>query len=251
MSLDSRRLHSRRERTHETEELGSQPTKRGWRRFRYLIDIFALLAITWLVENVVGGFVHSMQTGFLFDAIGKMVLVAAGFGLVWWRGENLGDVGLKRPQRWIRTIAIGIGCAAVVFIAIHLSEKAGYHRDLSRFKDVQNNLELTIYGVGYSFIGAGFYEEFMFRGFLMQSLAMLFGASRGGWIAAWLIQGVVFGAWHAYQNPLGMAITGTLGLVMGAIVLFSGRNLWPAIIGHGLYDASRFVLFYFYGVPNG
>ena len=93
-------------------------------------------------------------------------------------------------------------------------------------------------------IGAGFYEEFMFRGFLMQGLAMLFGASRGAWIVACVVQGALFGAAHAYQNPLGIAITGTLGVLMGLLVLASGRNLWPVIIGHGLFDASRFVLFY-------
>ncbi|PYI74139.1 MAG: hypothetical protein DMF08_00855 [Verrucomicrobia bacterium] len=31
----------------------------------------------------------------------------------------------------------------------------------------------SMYGVLYAFIGAGFYEEFTFRGFLMQGLAML------------------------------------------------------------------------------
>ena len=87
----------------------------------------------------------------------------------------------------------------------------------------------------------------MFRGFLMQGLAMFFGASRGAWIAACVVQGALFGAAHAYQNPLGIAITGTLGVLMGLLVLASGRNLWPVIIGHGLFDASRFVLFYFGG----
>ena len=33
-------------------------------------------------------------------------------------------------------------------------------------------------------------------------------------------------------------------------VLASGRNLWAVIIGHGLFDASRFVLFYFQGPPT-
>ena len=91
----------------------------------------------------------------------------------------------------------------------------------------------------------------MFRGFLMQGLAMFFGASRGAWIAACVVQGALFGAAHAYQNPLGIAITGTLGVLMGLLVLASGRNLWPVIIGHGLFDASRFVLFYFVGPPTG
>ena len=59
------------------------------------------------------------------------------------------------------------------------------------------------------------------------------------------------GAAHAYQNPLGIVITGTLGVLMRLIVLASGRNLWPVIIGHGLFDAARFVLFYFQGPPLG
>jgi hypothetical protein len=134
---------------------------------------------------------------------------------------------------------------------MYLSEKAGFRRDLSRFKDVRGNLELTVYGVFYALIGAGFYEEFMFRGFLMQGLAMVFGASRGAWFVACVAQGALFGAAHAYQNPLGIVITGTLGILMGLLVIVSGRNLWPVIIGHGLFDASRFVLFYFQGPPIG
>ena len=91
----------------------------------------------------------------------------------------------------------------------------------------------------------------MFRRFLMQGLAMLFGASRGAWIVACLLQGALFGLAHAYQNPLGIVITGTLGVLMGLLVLACGRNLWPVIIGHGFFDASRFVLFYFEGPPTG
>jgi len=167
------------------------------------------------------------------------------------RGERLADIGLKRPASWMRTFVIGIGLAALVFIAIYISERAGFRRDLSKFREVQGNLELTLFGVFYGLIGAGFYEEFMFRGFLMQGLAMLFGASRSAWIIACVVQGALFGAAHAYQNPLGIAITGTLGVLMGLLVLASGRNLWPVIIGHGLFDASRFVLFYFQGPPKG
>jgi membrane protease YdiL (CAAX protease family) len=79
---------------------------------------------------------------------------------------------------------------------------------------------------------------------------MMFGGSRGAWIGACIAQGALFGLAHAYQNPLGIAITGTLGILMGLLVLASGRNLWPVIIGQGLFDASRF-LFYFQGPPTG
>jgi membrane protease YdiL (CAAX protease family) len=146
---------------------------------------------------------------------------------------------------------IGVGLAAIVFVAMYLSEKAGFRRDLSKYKTVQGNPELAFVAVFYALIGAGFYEEFTFRGFLMQGLAMLFSGSRGAWIGACILQGALFGLAHAYQNPLGIGITGTLGILMGLLVLASGRNLWPVIIGHGIFDASRFVLFYFQGPPTG
>jgi uncharacterized protein len=222
--------------------------------WRYLIDIIVLVAMTFVLDAILGALVDepiSWKTGFVLDAIGKILLVGVGCGLVLLRGERLADIGLKKPESWTRTFIIAVGFAAIVFIAMYVSEKAGFRRDLSKFKDVQGNLEVTMYGVLYAFIGAGFYEEFTFRGFLMQGLAMLFGASRGAWFAACLTQGAFFGAAHAYQNPLGVAITGTLGVLMGLIVLASGRNLWAVIIGHGLFDASRFVLFYFQGPPAG
>jgi membrane protease YdiL (CAAX protease family) len=223
------------------------------RRWRYLIDIIVLVAVTFLLDAVLGAFIPApinWEKGFVFDAISKMLLVGVGWGLIRLRGETLADIGLKRPASWMRTFMIGIGLAAIVFVAIYFSEKAGFRRDLSKFKAVQGNLELAVLGVLYALIGAGFYEEFMFRGFLMQGLAMFFGAGRAAWIVACVIQGALFGAAHAYQNPLGMAITGTLGVLMGLLVLVSGRNLWPVIIGHGLFDASRFVLFYFQGPPT-
>lgn len=226
----------------------------GPRRSRYLIDIVVLVAVTFLLDAVVGAFVSvpiNLQKGFVLDAIGKMLLVGFAWGLIRLRGETLADIGLKRPASWIRTFAIAIGLATIVFIAMYASEKAGFRRDLSKFNAVQGNLALTILAVFYALIGAGFYEEFMFRGFLMQGLAMLFGASRSAWIVACILQGALFGAAHAYQNPLGIAITGALGVLMGVIVLASGRNLWIVIIGHGLFDASRFVLFYFQGQPTG
>src|SRR5438477_11151155 len=226
---------------------------RSPRRVRYLIDIVILVAVVFGIEGAAVAVYtpKNMQSGLVFDAAIQMFQVLIACVLIWLRGERLADIGLKQPTNWWKTFLFGIAIAAVVFAGMYISEKAGFRRDLSRFKDVQGNLELAIYGVFYALIGAGFYEEFMFRGFLMQGLAMFFGASRGAWIAACVVQGALFGAAHAYQNPLGIAITGTLGVLMGLLVLASGRNLWPVIIGHGLFDASRFVLFYLEGPPTG
>src|SRR6266480_4473854 len=128
---------------------------RGPRRFRYLIDIIALVAVTLLLDAVLGAFIPApidWRKGFVFDAMGKMLLVGVAWGLIKLRGETLGDIGLKQPASWMRTFMIGIGLAAIVFIAIYLSEKAGFRRDLSKFKEVQGNLELAVLCVFYASI---------------------------------------------------------------------------------------------------
>ena len=220
--------------------------------FRYLIDIVILIAAVFGLEAAAEAVYapKSMEGGYTFGLIVQMLQVAFAWLLIRLRGETLADIGLKRPQSWPRTIAVSISIAALIFVGIYLSEKAGFHRDLSSFAALQGNIRLTSFVVVYVLIGAGFYEEFMFRGFLMQSLAMCLGGSRGAWAIACAIQGILFGASHAYQNPLGMLITGTLGILLAVLVFFSGRNLWPAIIAHGLFDASRSVLFYFEGPPG-
>src|SRR5437763_16553008 len=171
---------------------GHPEGSRGPRRWRYLVDIIVLLAVTFLLDAALGAFVRvpiDLEKGFILDAVGKVLLVGVGCGLVLLRGERLANIGLKRPKRWTRTLMIGVGLAAIVFVAIYLSEKAGFCRDLSKFKDVHGNPELAFIAVLYALIGAGFYEEFTFRGFLMQGLAVLFAGSRGAWVGDCVLEG--------------------------------------------------------------
>ena len=178
----------------ESQVEATEGTRRP-RRWRYLIDIVVLVTVTFLLDALLGAFIPvpiNLERGFVFDAIGKMLLVGVAWGLIGLRGERLADIGLKRPESWTRTLIIGVGLAAIVFVAIYLSEKEGFRRDLGKFKDVHGNPELAFVAVLYALIGAGFYEEFTFRGFLMQGLAMLVGGSRSAWIGACVMQGVLF-----------------------------------------------------------
>lgn len=137
----------------------------------------------------------------------------------------------------------------MLLIAVYLLERAGFRRDLSAFAPFKGNLELTLYQLGGVIIGAGFGEEYLFRGFLFQRLAMLFGGTKLGWGIACLIQAVLFGFAHAYQNPLGMLLTGSIGLTMALAFLATGRNLWAPIIAHTLYDTARIGAIYLHGPP--
>ena len=76
------------------------------RRWRYLIDIVVLVAVTFLLDALLGAFIPvpiNLERAFVFDAIGKMLLVGVAWGLIRLRGERLADIGLKRPASWTRT----------------------------------------------------------------------------------------------------------------------------------------------------
>ena len=98
---------------------------------------------------------------------------------------------------------------------------------------MKGNIELTGYEIIYAFFGAGLYEECHLSRVSFNRLAMGFGGSRVAWITACIVQAVLFGLAHAYQNPLGIVMTGTIGLIFSLPFLASGRNLWMPIIAHG------------------
>lgn len=219
---------------------------------RYLIDIIILAAGVFGLEAAFNAM--PVPADLRIQIAGSLISKAPMFLLAWlllrWCGETLGTMGLKLPRSWWRVLLLSVVVAGMLFVAVLLIERAGFRRDLSQSNFVKGNIELTGYEIIYAFFGAGLYEEFIFRGFLFHRLAMGFGGSRVAWITACIVQAVLFGLAHAYQNPLGIVMTGTIGLIFSLLFLASGRNLWMPIIAHGLYDASRFVLFYFHRAPS-
>src|SRR5438874_2083296 len=221
------------------------------RRLLYLIDIAAIALVYFALDAGTNAIPlpDNFRIGIVVSTLAKCVV----FMFIWFwlrlRGDSLAAIGLKKVRNWLRSLLLGVTVAAVLFIAVYLLERAGFRRDLSVFAPFKGNLELTLYQLGGVIIGAGFGEEYLFRGFLFQRLAMLFGGSKPGWAIACLIQAALFGFAHAYQNPLGMLLTGLIGLIMALVFLATGRNLWVHIIAHTLYDTDRIVAFYFHGPP--
>jgi len=88
---------------------------------------------------------------------------------------------------------------------------------------------------------AGFWEEIVFRGFLLGRLraaipsALERGARRRRDALAALLTAISFGLGHGYQGLLGILQTTLAGTVMGALVLWRG-SLWPAIGAHLAID---------------
>jgi hypothetical protein len=177
------------------------------------------------------------------------------------RGEVLADFGLIVPTKWLRYIGYGLLVTFADLAWSILAEPAidGIIVDLTGANPdqaaqalgmVRGNLNLFLFVLPFIWIFGAFGEEFFYRGYLMTRLERLFGGGRIATATAIVLQGVIFGLGHAYQGPVGMVGVALSGMIYGIGARLFGRNLWPAMIAHGLIDMLGFTLLYL-GVMKG
>ena len=88
-------------------------------------------------------------------------------------------------------------------------------------------------------MGAGFSEELLFRGFLMDYLQQNF-AGLDTWSLV-LISSAVFGFAHLYQGWRGTILTGVLGSAFGVLYTFTDSLLAPVAI-HAAVDLRLLII---------
>jgi membrane protease YdiL (CAAX protease family) len=94
-----------------------------------------------------------------------------------------------------------------------------------------------------SFVVAGLREEIWRAGTLagMRALWPRAFGSRLGQCGAMVLIAVVFGTMHLRMGILAAVGAGVLGLFLGLIIVLH-KSIWPAVIAHGLFDATTFAL---------
>jgi membrane protease YdiL (CAAX protease family) len=178
--------------------------------------------------------------------IGRMVvLIAAATLLLRLSGRRWADVGLRKvkPSRFFLAIPLGLAAAYAVPLAgnvivtrLGLEGKAV---DYTFFTLIRGNLEVYLFLlIPASWGTAAFGEEMLMRGFFLDAFQRMFGSSGPtGTTIAVIAQAVVFGVFHLYQGPAQAVAAGAIGLVLGFVWWFSGRNLWAGIVLHGILDS--------------
>ncbi len=175
-----------------------------------------------------------------------------GFVLAWtalrMRGSGWRDLGMSRPKRPVVTVLLAIAVAVVITILLTVVAQLvslffpnAEPPDLSRFTPLRGNPVNLLINLVAVWITAGFLEEMLWRGFLMNRLADLGGRTKPAWALALPISAIVFGCVHFYQGPSGMVLTGIAGLLVGGAYLLVKRNLWVVILAHGLIDTLSYV----------
>lgn len=170
------------------------------------------------------------------------------------RGEQLATFGLIAP-RWLRYIGLGLLLAVVQIAVDNVMRQyttplivewtgANPNLDAETFASIKGDLPVYLMIIPAVWVFAAFGEEFLYRGYLLNRLADIFGGGRVAWSFAILGQAIAFALAHWYQGPVGMFSIGVGAIISGIAVSAWGRNLWPAIVAHGLMDTIGFTMLY-------
>jgi membrane protease YdiL (CAAX protease family) len=169
------------------------------------------------------------------------------------REGSFAALGLNRPRSWWATAAIAVVTAALViavaqFVTEPLARNLGLHETggaANALGALKGNIWSAVKGLGLVWTFAAFGEELGYRRYLLGRAADFLGRSKWSYWLALVAVSVLFGFGHYYQGSAGVFTTAIDGFIIGAAYLLSGRNLWVAVLAHGLIDTAGIVLLLF------
>ena len=160
------------------------------------------------------------------------------------RDMSWADLGLVWPDNWWKIAGLTVFTfffyALVVGSAEDVIDSFVQETGTSgRFSHVEGNLLAYIGMMILVWTHASFFEELLFRAFIMNRTSAFLG---GGWkadIVALLFSSVFFGYRHYYYKGLhGALTTGVAGFAFGVIYLWFGRkNILPLVFTHGFINS--------------
>lgn len=171
------------------------------------------------------------------------ILLVAGWISLWWRNGGWNAVGMAAPKSWWKTIAIAISAATLLQLGSELIVAPLASHYWPAPQHVSKVLGAVSLGWKQASIAllivwtfAAFGEEMSYRGYLLRRGAEIPGPSKASYCVAMIAVSILFGFGHYYKGPAGVVDSTYSGLVLGTAYLLSGRNLWAAILAHGLSD---------------
>ena len=167
------------------------------------------------------------------------------------RDNGWKTAGLKRPDSWWKTVVWAILAATLLQVGGELLVVPLASRIWPAPQHVSHVVESARLGwpqllrslvIVWTF--AAFGEELSYRGYLLTRAADIFARSKTGYVVGVIVIAILFGFGHYYKGMAGVADSTYSGLVIGCVFLASGRNLWAAVLAHGISDTfALFVVF--------
>jgi hypothetical protein len=217
------------------------------------IQLIMLIGFVVLSDLLLTKLEPSLPAG--ITQIGALMILPIAAGIAFWMAfsfEGASELGLGRPDNWLKTLATGMlaGLGMLVVARLIINPLAiklfGPWLDPEMFAPLKGQLsQLLINVILISWLHAALCEEIIFRGFTLRWIERLMGGGQGALVLAIILQAILFGLSHYSQGRTGILTTTLGGLLWGVIFLFGGRQLWVVIVGHATVDTVLFTLAYF------
>lgn len=203
--------------------------------------------------------VAASLSGFGFGGIVSLILILGGVlvaipiaGLLvliwaWLSYTPLRELGLKRPGSWLGVLVIGIvtGVALKVAMKSVLLPYLGAPAVNPAFQHMHGDLNAFLLVVPDLIIFAGFCEELIFRGYLINRWQAAVGRSALSGVGAILITAAIFGPLHYTMQGYWGALQATIvGILFAGAYLLNGQRLWSLIVAHAAFDVFAFWIIY-------
>lgn len=156
--------------------------------------------------------------------------------------------GMTRPN-WPKTIIKAFLFSICLFLLsdfliIPLLELYFGKVDLSEISQIEGNFGNYVLYLLLGWIIGGFCEEFIYRGYVIKRLAIIFGNTNKTWLLSAIIASIGFGFVHYYQGTSGIIATGIIGFIFGLIFIYNRNNLMLLVLIHGIYNMIAITLIY-------
>ena len=178
---------------------------------------------------------------------GIAVPVGAILVLLWARRSRTPwpQIGYGRPRSWIGELTAGLifgGALKLLLKAIVMPLLGGPAINPAYHYLAGNRALLP--AATFAMIVAGFEEETVFRGYLFERLARLFGSGAGARAPIVLISSALFGLAHYSDQWLAGVEQGIItGLVFGTIFALTSR-IWAVMWAHIGFDLTALAIIY-------
>ena len=154
------------------------------------------------------------------------------------------EIGFSFKDFTLKKIFFGI----VVAILYSLSDQYLFSPIISKFSSsglpeifsMKGNVTKLVIGLLLSWTTAAFFEELLFRGYLVNRLADYLGETKLTKIIIALLSGIAFGFVHAYQGLHGAIFAGVFGVFQAIIYFIDDKKVTIPIIAHGTFDTIGF-----------
>ncbi|HXW92905.1 MAG TPA: CPBP family intramembrane glutamic endopeptidase [Terriglobales bacterium] len=166
------------------------------------------------------------------------------------RGLRWKSVGWGIYRTWAQTfvlgIVLGLGMELLELFVTQPVLVRLLHKwpDLTAFRPLIGNVKLFIVSMLFTWVFAALGEELVYRGYLMNRIADLFGGTRASWRVSLVVTSIVFGVAHFGQGWTGEIENAVAGLLLGGAYLLCGRKLAVPILAHGIQDTIDFLLIF-------